>query len=190
MNAHVNGRNVVVTVAGPDSDDVRKAARKVACGEAHTALVGKLLKVAEVKGGYAYTWGPVTPRATRAAKPVAVDSPRADALAALGSLGLTPEQLAAVGAILAAAPSATAPKAPKAREPFAPIARQPRARQPPSARRAWISGTCATPRASRARSRTARPRVGTRRSRSATARRATARGCKAGKAARKGTKAA
>jgi hypothetical protein len=185
MNAHVNGRNVVVTVAGPDSDDVRKAARKVACGEAHTALVGKLLKVAEVKGGYAYTWGPVTPRATRAAKPVAVDSPRADALAALGSLGLTPEQLAAVGAILAAAPSATAPKAPKARETFAPIAKA-------AARKAAAAcDTCMdlghvrnTPRDNGSVAyRTAKGRDASLALGNGTP--CTARGCKAGKAARK-----
>ena len=62
MNAHIAGRNVVVTVAGPDGDDVRKAARKVACAEAHTALIGKLLKVAETRDGHVYTWGPVTTR--------------------------------------------------------------------------------------------------------------------------------
>jgi hypothetical protein len=91
MNAHINGRNVVVTVTGEDSEDVRKAARKVACGEAHTALIGKLLTVKETRDGHAYTWGPVTARKTGARSahgaPKAThapDGPAADVLAMLG----------------------------------------------------------------------------------------------------------
>lgn len=117
MNAHINGRNVVVTVAGEDTPDVRKAARKVACGEAHTATIGKLLKVAEVKGGHAYTWGPVTPRGTRAAAPKAPVTSAPEVPAEVAAW------LAANGLTLAPA-SGDAPKAPKARETFAPIAKR------------------------------------------------------------------
>lgn len=114
MNAHIAGRNVVVTVSGEDSPETRQAARKAACGEAHTATIGKLLKVAEVKGGTAYTWGPVTPRGTRkVAAPASTGRPEADALAA---------QIADLQAQLATLTGA--PVAPVTAKPvFAPIAK-------------------------------------------------------------------
>lgn len=76
MNAHITGRNVVVVASGEDSDVLRKAARKVACGEAHTATIGKLIKVAEGAGKVTYTWGPVVTRAGAAkAAPKAAPAP-------------------------------------------------------------------------------------------------------------------
>lgn len=113
MNAHIAGRNVVVTVEGVDTPETRKVARAAACREAHTATIGKLLKVADVKGGTAFTWGPVTPRGTRAAAaPKVAPSIPAEVSAWLAANGLKLTR--------ADAPSTDAPKA---REAFAPIAK-------------------------------------------------------------------
>jgi hypothetical protein len=68
-HAHVAGRNVVVTLTGGDSPAARKDARKAACAEAHTATIGKLLRVDDTPTGTRYTWGPVTPRGTRKPAP-------------------------------------------------------------------------------------------------------------------------
>lgn len=115
MNAHVNGRNVTVTVDGTDTPEVRAAARKAACGEAHTATIGKLLKVAEVKGGTAFTWGPVTPRGTRTAAAPKAAAPVDDATAA---------RIAELQAELAKLTGAPVTAAAKARGTFAPIAKR------------------------------------------------------------------
>lgn len=113
MNAHINGRNVTVTVTGEDSDAVRKAARKAACAEAHTALVGKLLKVAETKDGHAYTWGPVTVRSGAAKAPAKAPAATVSDLVAL--------EIAELRARLAELTGEAAPAPVKPREVFAPI---------------------------------------------------------------------
>jgi hypothetical protein len=82
MNAHIAGRNVVVVAPGVDSDALRKAARKVACGEAHTATIGKLVSVRDGAGKVTYTWGPVTTR-SGAAKPAAPEVPAGPDLASM-----------------------------------------------------------------------------------------------------------
>jgi hypothetical protein len=134
MNAHIAGRNVVVTVTGEDSDTVRAAARKVACGEAHTALIGKLLTVKETRDGHAYTWGPVVTR--KGAPKVAPTKTRGEVAAEAmvgddhawnlahkiaAAIGVDGGDVAAIAAILHTgdAPKAAAPKAPKAE--FAPV---------------------------------------------------------------------
>jgi hypothetical protein len=106
MSAHVAGRTVVVTITGGDSPEARKDARREACGEAHTATIGKLIKVAEGAGKVTYTWGPVTPRGTRKAAP----APVADDATAARIAELQAELARLTGA---------APAAPRAE--FAPI---------------------------------------------------------------------
>jgi hypothetical protein len=196
MNAHIDGRNVVVTVTGEDLPESRQAARKVACQEAHTATIGKLLKADTRHHGdgfrTTYTWGPVTPRGTRKVATAPVVSPmaergdddhgrRVDAL--VYALGITPEQ--AAGMLTAATPK-VAPE----RKPFAPIVKA-------AARKAAAEcETCMdlghvrnTPRESGSvayrtpKGRDASLALGN-------GKPCEARGCKAGKAARKGTKAA
>jgi hypothetical protein len=108
VNAHINGRNVVVVATGVDSPETRAAARKAACGEAHTATIGKLVKVAEGAGKVTYTWGPVTPRGTRKAAPAA-------SVSDLVALEIA-ELQARLAELTGAAPAPAAPRAE-----FAPI---------------------------------------------------------------------
>lgn len=198
MHAHIAGRNVVVTVAGEDSDAVRKAARKVACAEAHTALVGKLLKVAETRDGHTYTWGPVTARSgaarpapvatarrTGTARPAPVDNPTELLTLALAGDAVSRERLVA---LLGGAAPVAAPAAP--RETFAPVAAA-------AARKA--AAGCKTCMDHGVVRKTARDNgsVHYRTAKGADASTAIgnstpceARGCKAGKAARKASKAA
>jgi hypothetical protein len=115
MNAHVAGRNVTVVATGEDTPELRAAMRKAACGEAHTATIGKLLKVAPTgEGGpgatLALTWGPVTARggALVQATPVTDDAPVVDAADADEVAKLT-RKLAKITARLAELGAAPAP---------------------------------------------------------------------------------
>lgn len=59
--AYVEGRNVSVRIA-EDTPEARTLARKLAMGEAHTPIIGKLLRVSQGPAGTVLTWGPVTRR--------------------------------------------------------------------------------------------------------------------------------
>jgi hypothetical protein len=113
--AHVQGRSVVVRTTVPDSPESRALARKLACGEAHTATIGKLTRVDETGTGVTYTWGPVTPRGTRKPAPAPVRETAsgpasgqvADLIANLAQL--TPDVRAAIVAALTGDSPAPAP---------------------------------------------------------------------------------
>ena len=188
MNAHINGRNVTVVATGADTPELRAAMRKAACGEAHTATIGKLLKVnATGEGGpgatLALTWGPVTTRSGAARPAAAKAAPKAAPAASVSDL--VAMEIAELRARLAELTGEATPAPAKARETFAPIAKA-------AARKAAAAcGTCmdlghvrkvARENGSVA-YRTAKGRDASIALGNATA--CTAKGCKAGKAARK-----
>jgi hypothetical protein len=108
MNAHIAGRNVVVVAPGVDSDALRKAARKVACGEAHTATIGKLVSVRDGAGKVTYTWGPVTLR-TGAAKPPVTPEVATPEVATPDLAGMSKRELRALVETLLAGQAAPKP---------------------------------------------------------------------------------
>lgn len=115
MNAHIAGRNVTVVATGEDTPELRAAMRKAACGEAHTATIGKLLTVDDAGGKLTLTWGPVTARggALVKASPVTDDAPAAPSLTADQVATMGKRELREALLALLAAPAPAPVKAPR-----------------------------------------------------------------------------